>query len=261
MTTPTPRNPAALILGTLIGILRLLVSLPFVVISSVLVVIASLLPIRIRGIGLANWMVGAFSQMLLWIFGVHMSCPDQARLLLHEGFVFANHSSYADVFLFVAIRPMRFLAAREYLDWPFFGWAAKATGVIGVDRSSTRSRAQSLLSLAKLEYNPPIGLFPEGGIGPLYELQPFYHGVFKLCVEHQIPYALCAIIYDRVDVIGWRDESVVVALWRLATHISPQRAQLHLLYHSTPAPDASPRQLAIEAHRTVANALGYAAKM
>ena len=183
------------------------------------------------------------------------------RLLLHEGFVFANHSSYADVFLFVAIRPMRFLAAREYLNWPFFGWAAKATGVIGVDRSSTRSRAQSLLSLAKLEHNPPIGLFPEGGIGPLYELQPFYHGVFKLCVEHQIPYALCAIIYDRVDVIGWRDESVVVALWRLATHMSPQRAQLHLLHHSTPDPTANPRQLAIEAHRTVANALGYAAKM
>ena len=261
MTTTTHRNPATALLGAVLGIIRLMFGLPVIIFGSLIVVAASLLPVRIRGASLAGWLVSDITHLLLWIFGVRMNCPDRQRLLAHDGFVFANHSSYADVFLFVAIRPMRFLAAREYLKWPFFGWAAKASGVIGVDRSSTRSRAQALLSLAKLARNPPIGLFPEGMIGPLHELQPFYHGVFKLCVEHQIPYALCAIVYDHVDAIGWRDEGIVPAVWRLVTQLEPQHARLEVLQVLTPAPAANPRQLAVAAHQAVAGCLGYAVTM
>lgn len=259
--TTTQRHPVELVLGTGLGILRLVVGLPMIVVASLIVVLASLWPTKVRGATLAGWLTTVFTRWLLWIFGVQLICPDQRRLLEHEGFVFANHSSYADVFLFAALRPMRFLAAREYLNWPFFGWAAKASGVLGVDRSSTRSRAQALLSLAKLERNPPIGLFPEGGIGPLYELQPFYHGTFKLCVENHIPYALCAIIFEHVDVVGWRDEGIATAMWRLASAVQVQRARVEVLQVVNPAPDANPRQLAIEAHRAVAACLGYAAKM
>ena len=261
MTTTAYHTPAPSILGTLLGILRLSIGLPFVFFSSLIVVLFSVLPLRWRGTTVAAWLATLSCRALLWIFGVQFECSARAKLLAHQGFVFANHSSYTDVFLPMSIRPMRFLAAQEYLAWPFFGWAAKAVGGIGVNRSSTRSRAQSLLSLAKLERTPPIGLFPEGGIGPLHELQPFYHGVFKLCVEHQIPYALCAIVYDRVDVIGWRDEPVVTAVWRLVTQTHVQRARLEVLDICTPTPEVNPRQLAVEAHRAVATCLGYAAKM
>ncbi len=261
MTTATTRDTAPSILGTLLGILRLLVGLPFVFFSSLIVVFVSVLPLRLRGTTLAAWLATLSCRVLLRILGVQFECSARAKLLAHQGFLFANHSSYTDVFLPMSIRPMRFLAAQEYLAWPFFGWAAKAVGGIGVNRSSTRSRAQSLLSLAKLERTPPIGLFPEGGIGPLHELQPFYHGVFKLCVEHQIPYALCTIVYERVDVIGWSNEHVAKAIWRLITQTHPQRARLEVLGLHTPDPAANPRQLAVEAHRAVAACLGYAAKM
>lgn len=250
-----------MVLGTGLGVVRLLVGVPMIIVTSLIIVLARLWPYPVRGATLAGWLTTYFTRLLLWIFGVQLICPDQHRLLAHEGFVFANHSSYADVFLFVALRPMRFLAAGEYLKMPFFGWAAKASGVIGVDRSSTRSRAQALLSLAKLERNPPIGLFPEGGIGPLYALQPFYHGAFKLCVENHIPYAVCAILFEHVDVVGWRDESIGAALWRLASAVQLQRARVEVLQVVNPAPESNPRQLAVEAHRAVAGCLGYAAKM
>lgn len=232
-----------------------------IVVTSLIVVLATLWPSPVRGATLAGWLTSYFTRLLLWIFGVQLICPERQRLMAHEGFVFANHSSYADVFIFAALRPMRFLAAAEYLKMPFFGWAAKASGVIGVDRSSTRSRAQALLSLAKLERTPPIGLFPEGGIGPLNELQPFYHGAFKLCVENHIPFAVCAILYEHVDVVGWRDEGIATALWRLACAVQVQRARVEVLQVVNPPPEANPRQLAVEAHRTVAGCLGYAAKM
>ena len=260
MTTATHRSHTPSLPGVVLGIARLALGLPIVLIAPPIIVLLSLLPVRIREATLAAWLVTICCRVLLWIFGVQFDFGNH-HLKDHEGFVFLNHSSYADAFLPMAIRPMRFLAAREYLEWPFFGWAAKAVGTISVDRSSTRSRAQSLLSLAKLERNPPIGLFPEGTVGPLYEVQPFYHGVFKLCVEHQIPYALCTIVYEDVDVIGWRDEHVSIAIWRLVTQTRQQRARLEVLHVHTPAPDASARQLAIDAHRAVAARLGYAAKM
>ena len=261
MTSATYRSDSPSVPGVALGILRLGLGLPIVVLGSIITVVLSLWPLRFRDSTLAAWVATVCCRVLLWVFGVQFDCPAHPQLRTHQGFVFANHSSYADVFLPMAIRPMRFLAAQEYLAWPFFGWAAKAAGAIGVDRSSTRSRAQSLLSLAKLERTPPIGLFPEGGIGPLYELQPFYHGVFKLCVENQIPYALCTIVYNEVDVLGWRNEHVAVAIWRLVTQTRLQRARLEVLQIHTPSPEANPRQLAVEAHRAVAACLGYAAKM
>jgi 1-acyl-sn-glycerol-3-phosphate acyltransferase len=175
--------------------------------------------------------------------------------------VFANHGSYADVFVVLHQLPFRFLAAAEYLAWPFIGWAGKAAGTFPVDRSSMRSRAEAIIKLGKIEHFPAFSLFPEGVIGPLGQLQPFYHGVFKICAENRIPYILCAIVYDNVPTIGWGSETIAPAVWRLVRARKPQHAELRVLRIVCPTPEDNPRQLAIEAHREVATALGYEPSM
>ena len=246
---------------TLIGILRLAIGLPFLLVSCLMMTAAGWVPLKIKGFSLAQWLSTLLTRMVLPIFNVHVRCDNPDVFSGHNGFVFANHSSYADVFVMVHQLPMRFLAAAEYLAWPFIGWAGKAAGTFPVDRSSMRSRAEAIIKLGKLSHFPPFSLFPEGVIGPLGEVQPFYHGVFKICAENKIPYIVCAIVYNDVPTIGWGNEKIAPAVWRLACARQRQCAELRVLRVVNPTPQDNPRQLAIEAHREVAQALGYEMKM
>jgi 1-acyl-sn-glycerol-3-phosphate acyltransferase len=245
----------------LLGLLYLLIGMPILFGACLVVTLVGWVPWRIKGIRLAQWLCTLFARMLAPIFNLRVRCTNPVLFENFQGFVFGNHSSYADVFVLLTRMPMRFLAAKENLDRPFVGWAGKATGTFPVDRSSARSRAEALLRLGKIEHYPPFCLFPEGGIGTLGELQPFYHGVFKICAENQVPYLLCVIQYEHLDVVGWRDESLATAIWRLVSAPQMQVVNLRPLCVVQPNPQDNARQLAAEAHRAMAQALGYEPKM
>ena len=246
---------------TLTGILRLLIGLPLLLIACLMMTAVGWVPLKIKGYSLAQWFSTIWTRLAIPVFGLRIRCNNSKVFWGHTGFVFANHSSYADVFVVLHQLPFRFLAAAEYLAWPFIGWAGKAAGTFPVDRSSMRSRAEAIIKLGKITHFPALALFPEGIIGPLGELQPFYHAVFKICAENRIPYILCAIVYDDVPTMGWGDEPIAHAVWRMVRARKPQYAELRVLRVVCPNPEDNPRQLATEAHRDVAQALGYEAKM
>lgn len=39
-----------------------------------------------------------------------------------------------------------------------------------------------------------------------------------------MPYLLCAIVYDRPEVLAWGEESFLSSFWRLACYPGPIRA-------------------------------------
>ena len=53
--------------------------------------------------------------------------------------VCANHVSFIDIFILVAVLPCRFVAKKEIASWPVFGFIARGTGTLFIDRSRKRA--------------------------------------------------------------------------------------------------------------------------
>jgi 1-acyl-sn-glycerol-3-phosphate acyltransferase len=246
---------------TLLGLVRLSIAFPAIALASLLVLLASLLPVRIKGIRLAPWLCTLAARLAMLIFNVRFSCPEPQKFFDHQGFVFPNHISYFDILMMMALLPMRFLSRMENRSWPFIGWVAIAIGTVFVDRGDKQSRADARAQLTKVERYPPIVLYPEGGIGPARNLQPFRYGAFEIVVEGQVPFLPCAITYSQPEVVAWGNESFLKAFWRLARHPGPIDARLIPLTAVQPGPAADPRQLAAQAHQAVAAALGVPSQM
>jgi 1-acyl-sn-glycerol-3-phosphate acyltransferase len=86
----------------------------------------------------------------------------------------ANHQSWVDPVVFMALRPMGTVAKGEVAGYPLIGRWARKGGLRFVDRESAPSRAAALAAFAAdLRRGQPMLLFPEGtttrgGLAPLY---------------------------------------------------------------------------------------------
>ncbi len=106
--------------------------------------------------------------------------------------VAANHVSYVDAVLLMAIspRPIRFLMDHRIFAVPVLGWLfrlAKAIPVapqkddpVAYERAFEQARA--VLAEGDL-----LGIFPEGGITRDGQLQPFKGGIMKIVSSHPAP--------------------------------------------------------------------------
>jgi 1-acyl-sn-glycerol-3-phosphate acyltransferase len=102
----------------------------------------------------------------------------------------SNHQSVFDVVAIVATLPVhwRFVAKRELLWIPFFGWALALSGQVIVDR---RNRAASVASLGRaarrVREGASVIIFPEGTRSPDGALREFRSGGFHLAIEAGVP--------------------------------------------------------------------------
>jgi 1-acyl-sn-glycerol-3-phosphate acyltransferase len=193
------------------------------------------------------------------VFGVRLQVRAPRKLVRHEGFIFPNHVSFLDAILFLSLAPVRFLGKSEVRGWPLLGWIATAIDTVYVERASKESRAQARVLLRDVPRHPPIVLFPEGGIYPTgLLLNPFRWGAFEIAVHSQIPYWPCVIVYDQRELVFWGDESLMAAVWRVASRRGGRlRAELIPLQAVHPTAEDDPRQLAAEAHGAVESVLTY----
>jgi lyso-ornithine lipid O-acyltransferase len=80
-----------------------------------------------------------------------------------QGLIVSNHLSYLDIPVFAAATPCIFVAKREVRAWPIFGWFARCSGTIFIDRrsrASTDAVAQQMIDV--LREGVAVLLFPEG---------------------------------------------------------------------------------------------------
>lgn len=227
-----------------IGLVRLVVVVALILLGTPLVLVARVLPWRVRGARLAGWVATGMARAAAAVFGVRIRCAQPERLRLHRGFVFPNHLSYADIVVLLALFPLRFLSNHVVERTPFVGAVAQAIGTVFVDRGDRTSRAEARSQLADAlaeRDHPPLVLFPEGRIGEGRVLHPLRRGAFEVAAAGSVPYLLCAIRYSATDTIRWRrGEPFAAALWRLARHRGPLVADLEFLgaVHPSPADDA-----------------------
>ncbi|MGQ0603996.1 MAG: 1-acyl-sn-glycerol-3-phosphate acyltransferase [Anaerolineales bacterium] len=247
---------------TLLGVLRMAIAGPVIVLATLFILITSPLPLRIRGVRLSAWFTTLAARLAMPVFNVRFRCPNPEMFWQHQGFVFANHISFYDILMLLHVMPMRFLSAQENRKMLFIGTVAQAIDTVFVNRSDKASRAAARQTLLDTRKFPPIVLYPEGGVGPANSLQTFRYGAFETAMEGRTPYLLAAIRYSRADIIVWGEgEGFMDTFWRLACFPGPIIAELVPLRVVHPQPTDDPKRLAADAHREIAAAMGVTPKM
>ncbi|HTY18791.1 MAG TPA: lysophospholipid acyltransferase family protein [Myxococcota bacterium] len=113
--------------------------------------------------------------------------PTRAPVIL-----MSNHQSLVDIAAIVSTLPRsqvwRFVAKKELVRVPFFGWSLYTSGHIIIDRGHREKAVRSLERAAeRIRSGVSVIVFPEGTRSPTGSLRPFKSGPFHLAVAAQVP--------------------------------------------------------------------------
>ena len=203
------------------------------------------------------------AKLFTRVFNVRVHCQSRNQFTEHRGIFFFNHVSYLETAALFSITPGRFLAAIEVRRRPFIGWLTRAIDTIFVTREDPNSRhaaRQEMIEVFRKNAQPPIMIFPEGRLGPGDQLNPFRHGAFEVAIRGEIPFMPCAIRYDRNDIALWyggAGETLLGAVWRLATFPGPLYAEVIPLEAVYPKADDNVEKLANQAHQLISEVLNF----
>lgn len=103
--------------------------------------------------------------------------------------VAANHQSYLDFILIMAVVPRRvtFLAAEKFFSNPIWRPLVEYTGQIKVERESTDKSASVAAALKVLASGEVIALFPQGTRSRDGQIGKTFTGVVKLALSAGVP--------------------------------------------------------------------------
>lgn len=135
----------------------------------------------------------------LWISGVDLVVRGLEHLDRKRQYVFmSNHRSNADI---VAVGcalidyQLRWVAKKELLKVPMFGWGMRALKNIVIDRSNHDEAVRSYQRAGEqIRRGISVLVFPEGTRGEGDELLPFKKGGFVLALETGTPIVPIAIL-------------------------------------------------------------------
>lgn len=142
----------------------------------------------------ASWLLGAA--------GVKVVVHGGESLVAGEPRVFmANHVSWFDIPSMIAALPhYGFVAKRELEKIPLFGAAARAVGVIYIDRDNRKAAFSAYESAAAtIRAGHAVLVYPEGTRGYSYALRPFKKGPFVLAIGSGAP-IIPVVIHGTIEV-------------------------------------------------------------
>jgi 1-acyl-sn-glycerol-3-phosphate acyltransferase len=113
----------------------------------------------------------------------------------------ANHVSWFDIPTMICALPhYGFVAKRELEKVPFFGAAAKAAGVIYIDRENRKAAFGAYEdAAAKIRSGQKVLVYPEGTRGDVYALRQFKKGPFVLAIGSGAP-IVPIVIHGTIEV-------------------------------------------------------------
>ena len=138
------------------------------------------------------WAILKVGGIRLRVCGLERLDPDRPYVFL------ANHQSYIDIPTMIQALPgfqLRWIAKKELLWIPIFGWAMWSCKHIIVDRRNL-TKASVILRKARERINvgSSVVIFPEGTRSSHGELLPFKRGGFVLALKSRIPVVPVTII-------------------------------------------------------------------
>lgn len=155
-----------------------------------LALLAQLVGIQPRPGGVYEYATRRWARWLLGAAGVKVIRHGGDDLVAGAPRVFvANHVSWFDIPAAIEALPhYGFLAKRELEKIPLFGAAARAVGVIYIDRENRKAAFGAIEDAAsKIRAGESVLVYPEGTRGERYALRPFKKGPFVLAIGSGAP--------------------------------------------------------------------------
>lgn len=192
--------------------------------------------VQLAGLLMAQTLVPSRRECLANAFRRHwayMTCAVLGLRLTVQGTLpsgpllfIANHRSWADAPVLLALLRCTLLSKAEVMDYPVIGFGAQAVGIAFVHRVSIRSRGAALGGLRHaLTSGGRVGVFAEGTTSAWGQLRPLELGPFRLAAEgHNL--MPVAIAYER-PADSWADESLAEHYFRCMGRWS-QRVQVSI---------------------------------
>jgi len=170
-------------------VLNTLIIAPLVVVFSVLD----------RDSRIAYYLALCWVWLNLFFSGVRLHVRGLERIARDRGYIFmSNHRSNADIVAIAwALRDyqLRWVAKKELLRVPVFGWGLRALRNIIIDRSNREEAIESYrLARERIRRGISVMVFPEGTRGEGPELLPFKKGGFLLALETETPIVPIAVL-------------------------------------------------------------------
>lgn len=220
-------------------------------------------PVRLLPAAARDAAVRAWATALVRAFGMRVTPygspgPDGGRLIV------ANHISWLDIPLVLAVLPSRMLAKSDLRTWPVIGRLARRAGTLFIERDRLRALPATIGSItAALLAGDRVTVFPEGSTWCGRARGPFRRAAFQAALDARVPVQPVHLAYLRGDgtpagepaFVG--DDPLTASLWRIA-RARGVRAEVSLLPRIPPGRYADRRDLAAAAQAAVAAAAGPA---
>ena len=128
--------------------------------------------------------------LLRWVVGIRTEVSGTENMPEGPCIIAAKHMSEWDIFAILphARRPA-FIAKKELMDIPFFGWAARTFDTIRIDRSRGRDAIPMMLADARaaLDRGCRIIIFPEGTRTAPLAPHDYRHGIVRMYEALGVP--------------------------------------------------------------------------
>ncbi|HEX2718405.1 MAG TPA: lysophospholipid acyltransferase family protein [Gemmatimonadaceae bacterium] len=155
-----------------------------------IVLLAALLRVPDSPSGVYQWAMRTWARGVCRAAGVRIVLHNPERIRRDGPAVYvANHVSWFDIFALASVLPRyTFVAKSELQKIVLFGPAAKAAGIVFIERSNRRAAFDSYREAATMvRGGKSVVVCPEGTRGRDYHLRPFKKGPFVFAISSGAP--------------------------------------------------------------------------
>jgi 1-acyl-sn-glycerol-3-phosphate acyltransferase len=171
---------------TLLVILAILILTPAV---GGLVIIASLLGVKDSPTGIYQWAAKTWARGVCAAAGMRVRVHGTENVGKDARIYVSNHTSWFDIFALAGYLSNYTFIAKEELSRLFlFGRAARAVGIVFIERQNRKAAFESYKDAAAMVKNgKSVIVCPEGTRGYDYTLRQFKKGPFVLAISAGVP--------------------------------------------------------------------------
>lgn len=150
-------------------------------------------------LAIIKWWSKSLLQILNVRVRVHGKTPPSYQTARNNLLV-ANHISWLDIHAINSILPVRFIAKADIKAWPLFGYLAKKSHVLFIERGK-RQHAPRIVDATRhcLQAGDNVCFFPEGTTTDGTTILPFKSSVMESALQAKSTIWPIAIRYPRMD--------------------------------------------------------------
>jgi len=203
------------------------------------------------------WAIGRYwghsnTAFLRYVVGIKSDVQGQENIPEGGCIIAAKHQSDWDIIAILPYAPLpAFIAKRQLMDIPFFGWAARALNTISIDRKLGGQAIPKMLADAtdKLAHGSEVIIFPEGTRKAPLADPAYKYGVTRMYAALNVPVVPVAVnsglFWGRNSLVLWPG----TARARLLPPIPPGLPQEEFHARLEATIEEASTKLALEAYR------------